>query len=393
MTWRNAHVNPRKPARPITFSYRCLQPIHLPVEDVAVARDDVGAGSGRRTTLADVARQAGVSTTLVSLVMRGVPGASPANRENVFRVARELGYVPDSRARALRQGRSQLLGVMFGAQQPFHADLVEGIYTAAEVAGYDVVLSAVTDTRGEDRAVRTLFADRCEALILLGPQSSRDWLSGVAGRLPTVVVARSVRHAGIDVIRTAEAEGIGLAVDHLVALHHSDIRHIDGGAAPGADQRRRGYRAAMQRHGLEPRLVHGGPSEREAARATEGLLATGPPTGVLAFNDRCATGVLDTLHRAGVHVPGEVSVVGFDDTHLAGFSHIDLTTVRQHAALMATLAVERAIARADPLQDVTTSREQVVLPTLVVRGSSAPARTGFHVEHAGASRAAGRSHP
>ena len=358
-----------------------------------MTKGEAGAGTSRRTTLADVARQAGVSTALVSIVVRGAPGASPANREKVFRVARELGYVPDSRARALRQGRSQLLGVMFGVQQPFHADLVEGIYAAAEVAGYDVVLSAVTDARGEDRAVGTLFADRCEALILLGPQSSRDRLSAVAGRLPTVVVARSVRHPDVDVIRTAEAKGIGLAVDHLVALDHTDIVHIDGGTAPGADQRRRGYRAAMQRHGLVPHVVHGGLSERDGAQATERLLADSPPTGILAFNDRCATGVLDTLYRAGAHVPGDVSVVGFDDTHLAGFSHIDLTTVRQDAPLMAKLAVERAIARADPHRDVTSSRETVVSPALVVRGSSAQARPGGDVRHAEAARASGGSHP
>ncbi len=337
-----------------------------------MTRADAAGSPARRATLADVARQAGVSITLVSLVMRGAPGASPANREKVFRVADELGYVPDSRARALRQGRSHLLGVMFGVQQPFHADLVEGIYAAAEVARYDVVLSAVTDARSEERAVGTLFADRCEALILLGPHSSRDWLATVARRLPTVVVARSVRVPDLDVIRTADAKGIGLAVDHLVDLGHTDLVHIDGGAVPGADQRRRGYRTAMQRHRLRPRVVPGGPTERDAARATEQLLGDSPPTGILAFNDRCATGVLDTLHRAGLQVPHDVSVVGFDDTHLAGFSHIDLTTVRQDAPLMARLAVERAIDRTDPAHRPISGRDTVVSPTLVVRSSSAP---------------------
>ena len=148
------------------------------------------------------------------------------------------------------------------------------------------MLSAVADSRGEDKAVRTLFADRCEALILLGPQSSRTWLSMVADRLPTVVLSRSVRHPGIDVIRTADAKGIGMAVDHLVGLGHTDILHIDGGTAPGADQRRRGYRAAMQRHGLKPRLIRGGLSERDGAEATERLLdADETPTGILAFDD------------------------------------------------------------------------------------------------------------
>jgi DNA-binding LacI/PurR family transcriptional regulator len=333
-----------------------------------------GPGQARRVTLADVARAAGVSTALVSIVMRGASGASPANRQKVLRVASELGYVPDSRARVLRQGRSHLLGVMFGVQQPFHADLVEGIYAAAEEAGYDVVLSAVAATRGEGRAVDTLLADRCEALILLGPESPRDWLADLAARLPTVVVARSVRESGIDVVRTADAKGIELAVDHLVELGHTQIVHVDGGDAPGAAQRRKGYRAAMRRHGLadEERILAGGLTEDSGARAVAKLLASDVlPTGILAFNDRCATGVLDTLYRARIQVPHQISVVGFDDTHLAGFSHIDLTTVRQDAAVMARLAVDRAIRRLETTGVPGSARDAIVAPTLVVRGTTA----------------------
>jgi DNA-binding LacI/PurR family transcriptional regulator len=332
-------------------------------------------GQARRVTLADVAREAGVSTALVSIVMRGVSGASPANRQRILQVARDLGYVPDSRARVLRQGRSQLLGVMFGVHQPFHADLVEGIYAAAEEAGYDVVLSAVAGTRSEDRAVDTLLADRCEALILLGPQSPRAWLADLAGRLPTVVVARSVNESGVDVVHTADAKGIKLAVDHLVDLGHTRIAHVDGGDAPGATQRRKGYRAAMRRHGLagDERILRGGLTEDSGARATAQLLASDVlPTGILAFNDRCATGVLDTLYRARIQVPQQVSVVGFDDTHLAGFSHIDLTTVRQDAAVMAKLAVNRAVQRLQNPDSLAGScRDVIVSPTLVVRGTTA----------------------
>ncbi len=338
--------------------------------------DDQGvSGQARRVTLADVAREAGVSTALVSIVMRGVSGASPANRQKVLQVARDLGYVPDSRARVLRQGRSHLLGVMFGVHQPFHADLVEGIYAAAEGAGYDVVLSAVAGTRSEDRAVDTLLADRCEALILLSPQSPRAWLADLATRLPTVVIARSVKVSGIDVVRTADAQGIELAVDHLVELGHSRIVHVDGGDAPGAAQRRKGYRAAMRRYGYaaHERIVRGGNSEESGAQAVGKILASDDlPTAVLAFNDRCATGVLDALFRAGIQVPRQMCVVGFDDTHLAGLSHIDLTTVRQDAAVMARLAIDQAIARLDAADGIPGScRDVIVAPTLVVRGTTA----------------------
>lgn len=337
------------------------------------------AGQARRATLADVARAAGVSPALVSIVMRGVPGASPANRQRIQQVAKDLGYVPDARARVLRRGRSRLLGVMFGVQQPFHADLVEGIYAAAEETGYDVVLSAVTSTRAEDRAVDTLLAERCEALILLGPEAPRPYLADLASRLPIVVVARSINEPSIDVVRTADAKGIELAVDHLVSLGHTEIVHVDGGNAPGAAERRKGFRAAMRRRELatSERLIPGGSTEDSGARATARLLASYTlPTGILAFNDRCATGVLDTLFRAGIHVPERVSVIGFDDTHLARSSHIDLTTVRQDAAVMAQLAVARAIQR---LEETTgghprSAREAVVPPTLVVRGTTAKPR-------------------
>lgn len=338
--------------------------------------------SGRRATLADVARQAGVSTTLVSLVMRGVPGASPANREKVFRVARELGYVPDSRARALR-GRSHLLGVMYEVHQPFHADLVDGIYAAAEEAGYDVVLSAVTQRRNEDAAVETLLADRCEALLLCAPQKGRQWITGVAARLPTVVLAQHVRHPDVSVVRTADVKGVGLAVNHLTDLGHTRIVHIDGGRVPAAEQRRRGYRSAMTKHGLTPVLVPGGWSEKSGIQAAQQILSDGDgdgdgdgdqPTAIVAFNDACATGALSALFRAGVAVPQAMSVVGFDDTHLAGFSHVGLTTIRQDATLMAQLAVSRAISRIDGGSSDSKSGDGVVPPTLVIRGTTGPAR-------------------
>src|SRR5918998_4930651 len=206
--------------------------------------------SGRRPTLADVAARAGVSVPLVSIVMRDAPGASAATRERVRRIAEELGYRPDSRARLLRSARSRLIGVVFAVQQPFHGHLLSGLYTAADNADYELTLSAVTPGRDERRAVTSLLQDRCEALILLGPHAPTSYLADLATRMPIVVVARPVRHRAADVIRTDDAAGLGQAVDHLVGLGHTRIAHIDGGRAPGAAERRRGYREAMARHGL-----------------------------------------------------------------------------------------------------------------------------------------------
>ncbi|MFI5879409.1 LacI family DNA-binding transcriptional regulator [Streptomyces sp. NPDC051554] len=330
---------------------------------------------GKRPTLAHVAARAGVSVALVSIVMRGAYGASATTRERVLKAAEEIGYRPDTRARVLRSNRSRLLGVQFGLRHPFHTDLVEGIYAAAEPAGYQVALSAVAPSRGERQAVEALLADRCEALVLLGPEVPAARLAHLATQVPVVSVARRLRPAppAVDVVRTADDEGARQAVDHLVALGHRAIAHIDGGRAPGAADRRRGYRTAMHRHGLDDhvRVLPGGLTEDDGARGARILLAEKPrPSAVLAFNDRCATGVLDTFLRAGVSVPGEISVVGFDDTSLSRLAHIDLTTVAQDIPRLAELAVGRAIARLDG--EAVTEGESVVPPRLVVRGTTAP---------------------
>ncbi|MGW4076397.1 LacI family DNA-binding transcriptional regulator [Streptomyces asiaticus] len=329
---------------------------------------------GKRPTLADVAARAGVSTALVSIVMRDAKGAGAATRERVLQAAQEIGYRPDARARLLRSHRSHLLGVQFGLQHPFHSDLLEGVYAVAEPAGYQIALSAVAAGRGEQRATDTLLADRCEALILLGPQAPAARLAELAAQLPVVSVARRLRGSapGVEVVRTADDEGARQAVDHLVALGHRDIAHIDGGRAPGAADRRRGYRTAMSRHGLADRVrvLPGGLTEEDGAAGARALLDTTPrPTAVLAFNDRSATGVLDTLLRARVPVPDEISVIGFDDSHLARLAHINLTTVGQNISRLAELAVGRAIARleGEPIPE----GEAVVAPHLVVRGTTA----------------------
>jgi DNA-binding LacI/PurR family transcriptional regulator len=329
-------------------------------------------GRDRRPTLADVAARAKVSTALVSTVMRDVPGASAATRQRILQAAEEIGYRPDARARLLRSNRSRLIGVTFGVQHAFHGDLVSGLYDAADAVGYEIALSAVTPSRDERRAVGSLLQDRCEAMILLGPQSPAGYLTELAERRPVVVVARAVSSRGVDVVRSADDEGLHQAVDHLAALGHRRIAHIDGGRAPGAAQRRRGYRQAMHRHGLDADMlvVPGGLTEEDGAAAARELLAGTPmPTAVAVFNDRSATGALDVFRKAGLRVPQDISVVGFDDSRLAKLSHVDLTTVAQDAGRMATLAVARAIDRLDGTP--TGGREIVIPPRLIVRGTTA----------------------
>ena len=326
----------------------------------------------RRPTLEDVAALAGVSRALVSIVIRDAPGAGAETRARVLAAADELGYRPDARARMLGRSRTRLVGVSFGVAHAFHGDLVDGLYVAARDAGYELALSATTARRGEAEALAGLQQDRCEGMVLLGPQLPTAQLVAAARHLPVVVVARAVRSKAIDVVRTDDAAGLRLTVDHLAGLGHRRIAHVDGGSAPGAADRRRGYAEAMARNGLDAHtcVVPGGLTEDDGATAADALL-TSPtrPTAVAAFNDRCATGLLDRLRRAHVDVPGDMSVVGFDDSRLARLSHVDLTTVAQDTDGLAALALGRVIARLDGAD--VDRREVVLAPRLVVRGTTA----------------------
>lgn len=324
-----------------------------------------------RPTMTDVARIAGVSPALVSIVMRGVPGASEETRTRIKAIADEIGYVPDRRAQKLRQTSSRLLGVAFDLQQPFHGDLVEHIYAAAEPRGYDVMLSAVAPTRDEDSAVQALLRERSEAVILLGSSLTATQLGSIGARVPVIDVLRTGGAEGVGSVRSDDAAGTEAAVEHLVELGHTSIAHIDGGRSPGADDRRRGYLDAMHRHGLGPRITPGGITETEGAKGMRELLSSEHrPTAVVAFNDNAATGVLDHLLRRGIEVPGDISVVGYDDSRLARVAHIQLTSVSQDVAAMAGHAVQSALDRISG----AAARDVVLAPSLVVRRTTAPPR-------------------
>jgi DNA-binding LacI/PurR family transcriptional regulator len=337
------------------------------------ASDGREPGKAKRPTMAEVAARAGVSPTLVSLIFRNLPGAGKATRERVLSVADELGYRPDTAARLLARGRSKTLGVMVNVHQQFEADLVSEMYPEAERLGYEVLLSAGAPARAESKAIESLLSHRCEGLILLGPTADSGYLHQIGQSAVVVAVGRRITGADVDSVHTDEPEGMGLAVDHLVELGHRRIVHVDGGGEPGAGDRRRGYSDAMQRHNLddEIRVFAGEHNEDAGMAAGQALLAEDHlPTAVLAGNDRCAMGLMHTLRRAGLDIPHDLSVVGYDDSYLANLSHIDLTTVRQDARRIAEHAVRSAITRLE--NSSTPAREIVIDPKLVVRGTTGP---------------------
>ena len=335
--------------------------------------DDDSASAGRRPRLEDVARQVGLSPASVSLVLSNAPGPSAATRRRVLEVAARLGYRPDRNARLLARRRRHLLGVMMDVRNMFHAELVQHLLRSAEAVSYDLILSPLTPTRDEHRAVETLLDFRCEALILLGPDVPSAHLVALDRQVPVVVIGRRMGADGVDVVRTADDKGVGQAIDYLAGLGHRRIAFIDGGRGTIASDRRRGYRTAMRRHQLSDhiQIIPGDHTEEAGTRAARSMLAAGDlPTAVMASNDRCALGVLDSLNRAGVQVPGSVSLVGYDDSALARLAHIDLTTVSQNAREQAAQAVAAVVERLDSGR--ATHREVVLSPRLVVRSTAGP---------------------
>ncbi|WP_328293048.1 LacI family transcriptional regulator [Kineococcus sp. NBC_00420] len=330
-----------------------------------------------RPTIKDVAARAGVSKGMVSLALRGAPGPSAETAARVLRAAADLGYRADRAASSLALRRTRLLGITVAVRNAFHAELVEELQDAAEEAGYDVVLAAVTRTRGERAAVETLLDSRCEALLLLGPELPGAELMELRRRVPVVVLGRRPRLAdpgspGPDVVRASDEVGTRLLVEHLVGLGHRDLLHVSGGAGDIAADRRAGFEAAVEAAGVRGRVVEGAFDEEGGAAATRRVLGGGwTGTAVVAASDRIALGVLDVLLRDGIAVPGRVSVTGYDDSLLARLGHVRLTSVSQDAAGQAACAVRAAVRRLDG-EDDPGPADVVLVPRLVVRDTTGP---------------------
>jgi LacI family transcriptional regulator len=318
----------------------------------------------------DVAAAAGVSKGLVSMVLNGAQGPSEATRRRVLEVAGSLGYRSNRSAALLARRRTRLLGVTLVPSNLYHGELVQEIRSAADAAGYEMVLSATSGRDDEPRSVETLVDFRCEALLLLGPTMPAGELASIVEGVPTVVVGRSLHLPGVDVVRADDVGGITNAVDHLADLGHRRIAHVDGGGGAIADDRRSAYVAAVRGRGLEPVVLAGGLEEQAGADAVEALPPAAGITALVAFNDRTAIGAIDRLERRGMRVPAAVSVTGFDDSLLARHVRIDLTSVGQGHLEQARTAVRLALERLDGRME---AREVVVPTRLVVRGSTATA--------------------
>lgn len=333
----------------------------------------------KRATIVDVAERAGVSKSLVSLVMRGSERVGADSRRAVLRAAEDLGYRPNAVARSLVRRSSGVVGcVLSDLHNPFFADVADGIEEAASRSGYRAILSAgFLDPVREAGAVETLLQLQADGLILLGPMMSVARIGSAARHVPVVVVGLKTRARTMDSVRNDDEAGAGAVVDHLVELGHRRIAHIHAGAVGGSRGRRQGYEQAMARHdlGAHVRSVGGAFTEAGGARAMRAIIDSGDlPTAVFVANDLAAMGALEALAGAGLRVPEDVSLVGYDDIITSHSARVALTTVAQPSVEMGRTAVELLVERLD--KGRTEARHIVLPPRLVVRGStSAPARS------------------
>lgn len=354
--------------------------------------------SARKTTIATVARRAGRSISTVSAALNNAPGVAPATRAQILRIAAELGYEADPRARLLRAARTGVIGVSYYPGQAFQAELIDALYRAADLHGLGLALAASTPRHGEVEGLRALVRDRCEAIIVVDSLIPYGELRAVAGGLPMLYLCRESPSPEVRAVRSTDEAAIFELVDHFVLTGRRRIVHVDGGNSPSRDLRAHAYVEAMARHGLRALVLPGGSGEEAGIAAVEQLVGEGEfPEGILFFNDHAAIGALLELRRRGIRVPEDVAIAGFDGIAITGLSAVDLTTVRQDVDLIAETAIRHLVevlsgplgsrgrgdegGATDPVKDRNSAAPHVSslesVPTrLVVRGSTAPLEAG-----------------
>ncbi len=322
----------------------------------------------------DVAREAGVSRALVSLVMRERPNVSEERRGRVLAAAARLGYRPNAMARGLASRSSRTIGVILDdLRNPFFAEIAGGVEEMASELGYQLLLGTGGRLPKRERsALSALLEYRVDGLILVSPRMAPAQIIAAAAEVPLVLVGRTVRGADADSVLIDETHGTELALDHLFGLGHERIAHVDGGRAPGGPQRRTAYTRwmRMRRLGRHARVIGGDFTEEAGASAARALLSAGElPTAVFAANDMVAAGLLGGLDRAGIEVPGQVSIVGYDNISIAHLAHVSLTTIDQPRQAMGRMALELLLDRRESRREGVV---RLIEPTLVVRSTTAP---------------------
>ena len=318
----------------------------------------------RAITIDDVADKAGVSAKTVSRVLNNEPNVRPAKRELVMKAARDLGYRPNPAARSLAGARSFLIAHLHDNPVPEYVAAVNtGIYQACRTQGY-FLLPELVDREAPDfleRLESFLMMSRADGVVLTPPLCDDPDILALLQESDTAYASLSPARQpeNTPVIRLDDQLAATQMVKHLLELGHERIAFIAGPTGHNASTgRREGYFDALREAGLTANpdyLVEGDYSLRSGLEAARKLIEVEPrPTAIFAANDDMAVGAMTAVMAAGLHIPGDLSIAGFDDTRLASAVWPSLTTIRQPVAEMGRRAAERLMnAEQDaPLEEV-----------------------------------------
>jgi len=333
------------------------------------------------TTIRDVAHRAGVSTTTVSHVINGTRKVDPATAARVQSAIDALGYRPNALARSMRRGRTHTVGIVVpDIANPFFGDLARSLEDHLFERGYSAIIcNSDGEAAKEISYLEVLVSKQVDGLLLIAASQPSQTLAAVlSGGTPAVVIDRELGDLPVSQVLVENQRGGHLAGRHLLKLGHRDIGIIAGPGNLGTTARRlEGFRAALEEAGvpLPPSRIRRGDFRAASGRAAVDawILAHDLPTAIFAENDLMALGALSAAHAAGVAVPAELSVVGFDGIAFGADVTPPLTTVCQSTDAVAGAASELLFER---LQDATAPNRLVELPvTLAIRGWSGPPRS------------------
>jgi DNA-binding LacI/PurR family transcriptional regulator len=321
-------------------------------------------------TIREVAARAGVSPATVSRVFTQPQAVTLQTRQRVLEAADELRYAPNPVARSLARGRTGNLGIVVpDLANSFSALATKAVQHQARRDGYALFVADADDQAGGEARLARAIAQQVDGLVLLSPTMTDGHLCEIAASTPVVVINRMI--GGVPAVLMPTADGAGHAVEHLHALEHRELVYLAGPDNYSNEVRSRAFTAACARLGLRgSRIGPFEPTPSGGVRAADLVLARSA-TGVLAYNDDIAVGVVNRLADRGVRVPDDVSIVGFDDTWLAEIVNPRLTTVRLPIVAAGGAAVSLLL---DVMRDGDTTRRPIELTTeLIVRASTGPA--------------------
>jgi LacI family transcriptional regulator len=351
---------------------------------MAQQQDDDGSPGGTgRVTVTDIAAAAGVSVMTVSRALSGKGYVAEATRAKVQQVAQSMGYVANVGAKAMKGGRTRVLGLLVtDFQSPVIAAIINAISRVVKQAGLDLLLYDIATPDGDSARpeIVPLMSSLCDGLLLILPGKQAEQLAQFQrAKLPVVLVNYWRAPTPLPVVRADNYEGAYAVTQHLLALGHRRIAFVRGTAHSGqSPERERGYLAALAEAGLTPDpelIVQGDFGQRSGVEQGQVLLGLAePPTAIFCANDLMALGLLNAAQAAGVEVPGQLSIAGFDDIPAAAVCHPALTTVRQDYEQLGDSAVRLLLQH---IENGTQRGMRIELQShVVVRGSTAAAPTG-----------------